>query len=141
MEARAPSKPDVGWLALLICGCVLCQIHFDPEYMLPAGAGGIVGDWLTSVGSPVFGWIGLTLLCLTGVLTGAQAAGGFSWVQITETTGRVLHRASAAVVGWLDRQLDRVQKIRPARAVVGGRLIPAIGQQYNLRMVISSFEA
>ena len=36
---------SLGWLGMLVCGCVLAQIHFAPALTLPAGSGGIVGHW------------------------------------------------------------------------------------------------
>ena len=96
----------LGWMGILVCGCVLAQLHFLVSMALPAGAGGIVGHWLATVGAPVFGWIGLTLVCVTGLLTGAQAAAGFSWVRLAEITGRLLHTATVATLSWADRQLD-----------------------------------
>ncbi|MCZ6710989.1 MAG: DNA translocase FtsK 4TM domain-containing protein, partial [Gammaproteobacteria bacterium] len=97
---------SLGWIGLLISGCVLAQLHFAPAIALPAGVGGILGEWLTDVGMPVFGWIGLTLLCLTGVLTGAQAAAGFSWLNVAEMTGRGLLRLTTWLVACIDRRLD-----------------------------------
>ncbi|MFP6834540.1 MAG: DNA translocase FtsK 4TM domain-containing protein [Pseudomonadales bacterium] len=96
----------LGWIGLLISGCVLAQLHFAPAIALPAGVGGILGEWLMEVGIPVFGWVGLTLLCLTGVITGAQAAGGFSWLNVAEMTGRGLLRFTAWLVACIDRRLD-----------------------------------
>jgi S-DNA-T family DNA segregation ATPase FtsK/SpoIIIE len=110
------SVRSLGWLGMLVCGCVLSQIHFAPDLALPAGVGGIVGHWLTDAGSPLFGWIGLTLVCMTGMLTGAQAAAGFSWLRVAEVIGRFLHSATSATVSWIDRQLDRLRAYAEARS-------------------------
>lgn len=96
----------LGWVSLFVCGSVLAQVHFNLEATIPAGVGGVLGQWLVQVGEPVFGWIGLTLLCLTGILIGAQAAAGFSWLDVAEVTGRWLHTAAASVVSFVDRRLD-----------------------------------
>ena len=97
----------LGWLALFLCGCVLAQLHFTFDMTLPAGIGGVIGQWLVSAGEPVFGWVGLTLLCVTGALVGAQAAAGFSWLDVAESTGRLLHTSTAAAVGFALKTLDR----------------------------------
>jgi S-DNA-T family DNA segregation ATPase FtsK/SpoIIIE len=97
-----------GWLSLFVCGCVLAELHFVSTGALPAGLGGVLGQWLVHVGEPVFGWVGLTLLCLTGVLIGAQAAAGFSWLDVSELTGRWLHRAASVVVSFVDRWTDKL---------------------------------
>tara|TARA_Y100001933_G_scaffold162382_1_gene160699 strand:- start:68 stop:2347 length:2280 start_codon:yes stop_codon:yes gene_type:complete len=96
----------LGWVGVVLCCCVLASLHFAAPALLPAGVGGILGDWLAGVGLPVFGWVGLTLLAVTGLVIGAQAAAGFSWLHVAEVTGRSLHAASAFVVGWIDRRLD-----------------------------------
>ncbi len=81
-----------GWFGVLICSCVLLQLHSAPVPTLPAGVGGIFGQMLAEHGVGVFGWVGLTLLCAAGVLIGSQAAAGFSWLDVAEGTGRYLHR-------------------------------------------------
>ena len=111
------SVRGLGWLCLFICGCVLAQVHFATAGDLPAGIGGILGQWLVQIGNPVFGWVGLTLLCLTGVLIGAQAAAGFSWLDVAETTGRWLHGASRGVVGFIDRRMDILRANKAAKVV------------------------
>ncbi|MCZ6617045.1 MAG: DNA translocase FtsK [Gammaproteobacteria bacterium] len=55
-----------------------------------------------------------TVVLLTGVLIGAQAAAGFSWLNIAEFTGRHLHKFFRSVVDWLVR---RVAFFRGRRAV------------------------
>ena len=106
----------VGWSAVFVSGCILAEIHFSSAAQLPAGSGGIVGNWLAHGGLPVFGWVGLTLLCLTGMLIGAQAAAGFSWLQVAETTGRWLHLLVSATMGYIDRRLDIWQRRKDARS-------------------------
>jgi len=118
------SVRSLGWFGVFVCGCVLADVHFVND-ALPAGSGGIVGRWLAAAGGPVFGLVGLTLLCLTGVLIGAQTAAGFSWLTVAEAFGRWIHQLTAMVVGYLDRQLD-VWRTRRAdrdatRAVVQSR--------------------
>jgi DNA segregation ATPase FtsK/SpoIIIE, S-DNA-T family len=105
----------LGWLGLVLFGCVLVQLHVAPVAGLPAGVGGILGQWLVGVGVPVFGWVGLTLVALTGLIIGAQAAAGFSWLYLAELTGRGLHRLSALAVAWVDRRLDVWRHRRDAR--------------------------
>ncbi len=105
-----------GWLAVLLCSCTLAQLHFVTDSTLPAGVGGVFGQWLTLAGTPVFGWVGLTLLSLTGCLIGAQAAAGFSWLAMAEFTGRHLHRAFEGAVTWIDGRLDVWRGRREAKA-------------------------
>jgi len=105
----------LGWLGLVFSGCVLAQLHFDPDLQLPQGVGGVLGQWLASLGVPVLGWVGVTLIAVTVALTGAQAATGFSWLDVAEFTGRRLHRFAATSIALLDRNLDRLRERREAR--------------------------
>ncbi len=108
-----------GWLAVLVCSCVLLQLHSAPVAALPAGVGGIFGQWLAQHGVGVFGWVGLTLLSVAGVLIGSQAAAGFSWLDIAEITGRQVHRLGLAAVRLYhkasDKWMDYWQSQRLAR--------------------------
>jgi S-DNA-T family DNA segregation ATPase FtsK/SpoIIIE len=112
----------VGWLGLAVCTCLLIQLHVLPERVLPAGAGGVLGQWLTSTGIPVFGLVGLTILGLAGVLVGAQAALGFSWLEVAEATGRGLHLVAARTIALIDRTLDMWRRREAEREAVSGRV-------------------
>ena len=68
---------STGWVASLLCSCVLMYLHNDSGGTLPSGAGGVFGMALGAQGAQVFGMVGLTVLCSAGVLIGAQAAVGF----------------------------------------------------------------
>ncbi|MEM8769506.1 MAG: DNA translocase FtsK 4TM domain-containing protein, partial [Pseudomonadota bacterium] len=107
----------MGWIGLIVSACVLAEVHFKGLADLPAGVGGVLGEWLVLVGEPVFGWVGLTLLCLAAGLIGAQAAAGFSWLAVAERTGRWLHGLSRACIGFVDRQADRLKARSNARTV------------------------
>ncbi len=110
------SVRGLGWLGLIISSCVLMQLHYQVSFALPAGVGGVLGQWLGQLGLPVFGWVGLTLLSLTGVLIGAQAAAGFSWLVVAEFTGRYLHAFTASIVAWLDRRVTYFKSHRANKA-------------------------
>ncbi|MCZ6658051.1 MAG: DNA translocase FtsK 4TM domain-containing protein [Gammaproteobacteria bacterium] len=112
----------VGWVGMALCTCVLIQLHALSDPGLPAGSGGVLGQWLTQTGIPVFGVIGLTLLCVAGALTGVQAAMGFSWLDIVETTGRHLHRFSIAGVTFADRRIEAFSMRRTASANTTARV-------------------
>ncbi|MCZ6642356.1 MAG: DNA translocase FtsK 4TM domain-containing protein, partial [Gammaproteobacteria bacterium] len=112
------SVRGLGWLGLIVSSCILMQLHYQVSFVLPAGVGGVLGQWLGSLGLPVFGLVGLTLLSLTGVLIGAQAAAGFSWLAVAEFTGRHLHAFLATVVDWLDRRITHFKSRRAAKATI-----------------------
>ena len=96
-----------GWIALFVCIAMLLHLHSAPAEGLPAGTGGVLGQWLVAQGGSVFGLIGLTLVAVAGALIGAQAAAGFSWLDVAEVTGRQVYRCAAIAVnlydGWRDR--------------------------------------
>ena len=91
-----------GWLAVVVSACVLACLHVAPTTVLRAGPGGIVGDALASMGLPVLGWVGLTLIALVMLMIGAQAALGFSWVSVVEATGKGVHRVTHMAVAAVD---------------------------------------
>ena len=107
---------SAGWLAVTLCACVLMQSHVPTAGGLPASTGGVLGLSLVEVGLPVLGKAGLTLLGVAGVLAGAQAALGFSWLDIAEWVGRGIHRLSAAVIGVIARRIELWRQRRAARA-------------------------
>ena len=103
-----------GWLLVVMSTCVLMQIHFLAGVALPAGTGGIVGRALAEVLVAGLGWVGATLLAITGLLIGLQAAAGFSWLMVAEHTGRALHRVSRWAVARYDRTVETWRERRDA---------------------------
>ena len=106
---------SAGWSLVAACACALVRLHSLANPDLPAGAGGLIGQWLFQMGMPVFGLTGLTLLGLAGILVGAQAALGFSWLDLAEAIGRRLHRIAAGAAGFGRRWMQRAKA--KARAV------------------------
>jgi S-DNA-T family DNA segregation ATPase FtsK/SpoIIIE len=104
-----------GWLIGILCGAVLARLHIAASLGLPAGAGGMIGSWIVHAGLPVLNWVGLTLLALVGLMTGAQTAIGFSWIQLAERTGRMIHRSAGAVVAFIRYWRDRIEDRRARR--------------------------
>jgi S-DNA-T family DNA segregation ATPase FtsK/SpoIIIE len=120
-EWPVTSLRAAGWLIGILCGAVLARLHVASSLGLPAGAGGMIGSWIVHAGLPVLNWVGLTLLALVGLMTGAQTAIGFSWIELAERTGRMIHRCSGALVAfiryWRDRVEDRRARADDARAL------------------------
>ena len=112
----------LGWVGITLCACVLIQLHALPDTMLPAGSGGQLGRWFAQTGMPFLGPIGLTLVCVAGLLAGAQAAIGFSWLDVAETIGRHLHGFYAALAGLADRRLEALRSRRSARRTAKTRV-------------------
>ncbi len=96
---------SAGWLTVTLCACLFVQLHAPQPEGLPAGSGGVLGQWLNAVGAPVLGVVGLTLVCMAGILAGLQAAVGFSWLDVAEWLGRGVHKAIMALTAPLARRL------------------------------------
>ena len=108
-----------GWIIGILCGAVLARLHIASSLGLPAGPGGMIGSWFVHAGMPLFNWVGLTLLALVGLCTGAQTAIGFSWIGLAERTGRSLHQAAARVMAFTDYWRDRWTQHRRQQEATG----------------------
>ena len=122
-----------GWLIGILCGTVLARLHIASSWGLPAGPGGMVGSWLVHVGMPLLNWIGLTLLALVGLFTGAQTAIGFSWIGLAERTGASIHRLAGQLMRfvdyWRDRFLERREQREATREMSSHREVALENQQ------------
>ncbi len=101
-----------GWFLLIVSCCVLLHLHTAPAEELRAGSAGVLGHWLVDRGGDVFGWVGLTLLSIAGVLIGTQAAAGFSWLDVAELVGRKLHSLRELILRSYDKYYDRLKQKR-----------------------------
>jgi S-DNA-T family DNA segregation ATPase FtsK/SpoIIIE len=94
-------------------------LHNFSGAALPSGSGGMLGKALGATGAEIFGSVGLTVLCAAGALIGAQAAVGFSWLEITENIGRgithIWHRGAELYDRLNDRRLAAIERRRQAR--------------------------
>ncbi len=126
-----------GWLIGILCGAVLAKLHVASSLGLPAGPGGMVGGWLVQIGIPSLNWVGLTLVALVGLLTGAQTAIGFSWLAVAERTGASIHHLAAQVMRfvdyWRDRWVERRERRAAARRMSSHREV-ALETQQRLRV-------
>lgn len=111
----ALSVRSSGWFMLVLSCCVLLALHAGAARGLPAGPGGVFGQWLALEGAAIFGRVGLTVLAVAGVMIGSQAAGGFSWLDVAEYTGRRLHQLSQLIVEGYDKYFDRLKQRRAQR--------------------------
>ena len=107
---------SAGWLGVTLCACLFVQVHAPPVSGLPSGSGGVLGQWLHEIGAPLLADVGLTLVCMAGILAGAQAAVGFSWLDVAEWLGRSIHGAFMALAGTLGRRLESGRRRRKERA-------------------------
>ena len=106
-----------GWIALIVASCVVFDLHLAVDRALPAGDGGIFGQWLTQFGIPVFGSVGLTVIALTLLLIGFQASTGLSWLDVSEIVGRRLHLTISWFVALTDDWRDRIEARKHQREI------------------------
>ncbi|MGK0223371.1 MAG: S-DNA-T family DNA segregation ATPase FtsK/SpoIIIE [Limisphaerales bacterium] len=103
---------STGWLCLLVSTTILFALHSSNTGELPAGPGGVFGQWLSTHGSTIFGLVGLTVLSVAGALIGLQAATGLSWLDVSEATGRILYRIYGVFLLGYDKLADQIKERR-----------------------------
>ena len=124
LSGRASSPPllvvvrTIGWVGLMLCACILLDVHAPLATQLPSGSGGVFGFHLAQQGELVFGWVGMTVLCVAGVTIGLQAAIGFSWLDVAELIGRVLTKVAGGTRDFYDVRYDRYQARRAVAKTV-----------------------
>ena len=104
-----------GWFGLVICLCILFELHSQPSPLLPSGNGGFIGVWLGQAGVDIFGRVGLTVLSCAGTIIGLQAALGFSWIDVATLIIRLISLLWRQSVIFLDNQFDRYKARRVHR--------------------------
>ncbi len=112
----------LGFVALIAATCLLFRLHAGSPPKLPAGAGGALGDSLFQLGMPAFKSVGLTLIAFAWLLVGTQLTLGFTWKNLVEKTGMLIHRGirifarvakeSGHAFG---RGIDRLQRLKSLR--------------------------
>ncbi|MGH8136171.1 MAG: DNA translocase FtsK 4TM domain-containing protein, partial [Steroidobacteraceae bacterium] len=103
---RAPDEPGhgrstialrtIGLVAALGTSCALAALHFAPG-VLPAGAGGILGNLIGGGLTAAASLLGATLLMLALWFVGVQLYTGVSWLRVMDFIG---HGVLAAA-GWI----------------------------------------
>ncbi|WP_136247727.1 DNA translocase FtsK [Halomonas borealis] len=88
-DATALAVRCGGLMLLLLGTTTLGALHFyDPESLLPYGAGGILGEGLVGALLPLVGAGGTALLSLVALLCGVPLFSGWSWLTIMDELGR-----------------------------------------------------
>lgn len=81
----------LGFAAALVSGCGLATLYFSVfNQGMPAGAGGISGQFIKTELVPACGYLGSTLLLLAVFLVGVTLATGLSWFGLLDVTGKSL---------------------------------------------------
>lgn len=94
----------IGFMLLVTGLSAICSMNFDDVYYYSSG--GIVGDVIAYLLSPLFGFTGSTLIFLVFVMTGFTLITGISWLQVVDGTGkyamllgRVTHKYTKSLLG------------------------------------------
>ncbi|WP_369335754.1 DNA translocase FtsK 4TM domain-containing protein [Halomonas sp. ND22Bw] len=100
-DATSLAVRSGGLMLLLLGSTTLGALHFyDPESLLPYGAGGILGEGLVGALLPLVGAGGTALLSLVAILCGVPLFSGWSWLTIMDELGR---RATSLWAGISER--------------------------------------
>jgi DNA segregation ATPase FtsK/SpoIIIE, S-DNA-T family len=110
--ALEPTLRLVGGVAFFISGCGLASLHVDRATMLPAHAGGVLGQLVGNSLQHGFGYLGATLFLLAVFLIALTLATGLSWFRVMDAIGRGMLFA----FGWLGSSAKRANDVRVARA-------------------------
>ncbi len=104
-----------GWILFMVGISILASLHVNPQSEaanLAAGAGGIIGRWVVSLGMDAFNWIGLSLIALLSVLFGVQLTAEFSWLRVTERIGRIVYASTASCIAYVLRIYEQFRARR-----------------------------
>ena len=121
-----------GWVLLAISCSVLLRIHANQISALPAGPGGMLGGWLFDLGISGLHWVGLTLAASLGAVLGSQMAWGFSWLNVSEITGRFILAVTSRIIDRVSRWLDARKDKRLQRQQTSHRKV-AVAQEKRKR--------
>jgi DNA segregation ATPase FtsK/SpoIIIE, S-DNA-T family len=108
-----------GFVLTLIAGCGLATLHFAGiDGTLPANAGGILGDIVSSTLVTPFSFIGTTLFLIALFLTGISLFTGLSWLAMMEAIGRGVFEILSRfrILGARLRDRIAARKVRRQRA-------------------------
>jgi DNA segregation ATPase FtsK/SpoIIIE, S-DNA-T family len=76
----------IGFVFVIMGLSAICSMNFDDVYYYSSG--GIIGDVIAYLLTPLFGFTGATLIFLILVMTGFTLTTGISWLQVVEGTGK-----------------------------------------------------
>ncbi len=98
LDSRELSIRLFGFVLTLAAGSGLAVMHFTVGVdSMPLGAGGILGELVSTVLINAFSFLGATLFLLALFLTGVTFFTSLSWLWLMDTLGRF----ALGVLGWL----------------------------------------
>ena len=78
----------IGFMAALMAGCGLAALHFKSwDKALPAGVGGICGQFINTHALPALGYVGASLCLMAIFLVGITLTTGLSWFGLMDVIG------------------------------------------------------
>ncbi len=116
--ALAPALRLIGCLGFLFAAAGLATLQFGEfDAGLPAGSGGLLGQWIGHSLARAFGHMGASLFLLTLLLIAVTLATGLSWFALMDRIGGLVLRGGAG----LGRLLWKIGEWRAVRARVEER--------------------
>jgi DNA segregation ATPase FtsK/SpoIIIE, S-DNA-T family len=109
----APAFRLLGCVLFLLAaaGMAYLQLH-DADSVLPAGSGGLLGQWVGGSLSRTFGYMGASLFLLAALLVAITLATGLSWFALMDRIGALI----LGLGGRVSRSANRLGDWRAARA-------------------------
>ncbi len=134
-----------GFLLTLVAGCGLATLHIGSiDGTLPANAGGILGDIVSSGLVAPFSFIGATLFLIALFLTGISLFTGLSWLALMDAVGRAtlefLGRFRIIGVKYRDWRAARAARRHRAEAVEDERKVRKTRTPPRIEPVIKQIE-
>ncbi|MBP6103903.1 MAG: DNA translocase FtsK 4TM domain-containing protein [Gammaproteobacteria bacterium] len=98
----------IGFMAALMAGCGLAALHFKSwDKTLPAGVGGISGQFINTHALPALGYVGASLCLMAIFLVGITLTTGLSWFGLMDVIGtrclKNLSQMPARLMAWKQR--------------------------------------
>jgi DNA segregation ATPase FtsK/SpoIIIE, S-DNA-T family len=110
----APALRLTGCVLFLFAAAGMAHLQLrDIAGTLPAGSGGLLGQWVGAGLGRTFGYLGASLFLLAALLVAITLATGLSWFALMDRLGALILALGAA----LARGVQRAGEWRAARAV------------------------
>ena len=111
----------LGLIFLVLSGAALVDIHFMDDRLMPASAGGALGESLSQLSLDAFNVQGSTLLFIALFLFGLTVFTDLSWFRVLDVTGKItldlIELINSLINRWWDARNEHKQKLAKLREV------------------------
>jgi S-DNA-T family DNA segregation ATPase FtsK/SpoIIIE len=111
----------LGLIFLVLSGAALIDIHFVTDRLMPASAGGALGESLGHLALDAFNVQGSTLLFIAFFLFGLTVFTDLSWFKVLDVTGKItldlVELVQSLINRWWDARSEKKQQLAKQRDV------------------------